>query len=148
MQIQKSLALHRIFFQALYCKVIQLRHSYFVFQLKTIIRSETSFPHIWHQEVHPGVQAKLALTTMDKTTFCVYLHERAGFSFTRITNNIIRVSACGQVSQPMHSTFNTMSFLFNYLLLLFTIIIVIILLLLLSSLPLLFIFTIAVLIFF
>ena len=82
------------FSKPLYCKVIQLRHSYIVFQLKSIIRSETSFSHIWHLEVHPGVQAKLALTTMDKKTFCV-LYERSGFSFTTITNNIIRVSACG-----------------------------------------------------
>ena len=89
MQIQKSLVLHRIFSKPLYCKVIQLRHSYIVFQLKSIIRCETSFSHIWHMEVHPGQQAKLALTTIDKKTFCV-LHERAGFSSTGI-----RVSACG-----------------------------------------------------
>ena len=65
MQIQKTLVLHKIFSKPLYCKVVQLQHSYIVFHLKSIRRCETSFSHIWHQEVHPGVQAMFPLTTMD-----------------------------------------------------------------------------------
>ena len=72
MEIQKSaLSFTGFFSKLLYCKVIQLRHHYIVFQLKSIIGCETSFSHIWYMEVHPGVQTKLALTTMDKKTFCV-----------------------------------------------------------------------------
>ena len=48
MQIQKTLVLHKIFSKPLYCKVVQLQHSYIVFQLKSIIRCETYFSHIWH----------------------------------------------------------------------------------------------------
>ena len=110
MQIQKSLVLHRIFPKPLYCKVIQLQHSYIVFQLKSIIRCETSFSHIWYQDVHPGVQAMLPLTTMDIKALCV-LYERAGFSFTRIIKNIIRVSEHSPCISL--STLQKLSFLFN-----------------------------------
>ena len=136
MQIQKSLVLHGFFSKPLYCQGIQLQHSYIVFHLKSIRRCETSFSHIWHRELHPGVQAMLPVTTMDIKALCV-LYERAGFSFTRITNNIIRVSDHSPCIAL--STLQKFAFLFNYLLLL---------LLLLLSLPLLFIFTTTVLIFF
>ena len=126
------MSLTGLFSKPLYCKVIQLQHSYTVFHLKSIRRCKTSFSHIWHQEVHPEVQAMFPLTTMDIKALCV-LNERAGFSFTRITNRIIRVSERSPCIAL--STLQKLAFLFNYLLLL-------------SSLLLLFIFTNTVLIFF
>ena len=144
MQIQKSLLLHRIFSKPLYCKVIQLRHSYIVFQLKSIIWCETSFSHIWHMEIHPGVKAKLALTTMDKR-LSVYYTE--GQDSPLQGSGSLHVGRYYCHEQPMHSNFNTISFLFNYLLLLL-LLLLLLSLLLLSPLPLLFIFTITVSIFF
>ena len=109
------MSLTGLFSKPLYCKVIQLQHSYTVFHLKSIRRCKTSFSHIWHQEVHPEVQAMFPLTTMDIKALCV-LNERAGFSFTRITNKIIRVSQHSPYIAL--STLQKPSFLFNNLLLL------------------------------
>ena len=66
-------------------------------------------------EIHPGGKAKLALTTMDKRLSVYYME---GQDSPLQGSGSLHVGRYYCHEQPMHSNFNTISFLFNYLLLL------------------------------